>query len=117
MNRLLKKLDKEDKETMQKYLNQQDVLRYPQNVNMKSIIQATLEKDINKPEEQKYNSQLNTQNNLKNQGVLKKNRIKCYKQINQDLLEEEKRRQRQQFKLMKEKRALCKLLKHNSKQY
>ena len=103
MNRLLKKLDKEDKETMQKYLNQQDVLRYPQNVNMKSIIQATLEKDINKPEEQKYNSQLNTQNNLKNQGVLKKNRIKCYKQINQDLLEEEKRRQRQQFKLMKEK--------------
>ena len=103
MNKIIRKYNSENKKIVSKYLKKERNLS-PDIRKIKSIIRTNLENDdlnddlINKNKEK-------NQKQLYEQGIIKTNRIKCYRELNPDLLKEEERRKR---KLLMEQRMKAK---------
>ena len=101
MNLMLQQLQKDNEITISKYMNPPEMKYYPQMLNMKSIIKKNLENE--KPSKtEKLNN--NKEKNLYHPGGIKTNRIKCYKEMNIDLLKEEERKK--QLELIEKKKKL-----------
>ena len=90
MNQMLIKLQNDNKETMKKYMEQPNIKHIPPKLNMQSIIKENMESEPptenrkdNSDEKPKYHP-----------GEIKKNRIKCYREMNHELLKEEERNKR-----------------------
>ena len=92
MNKILQKYRTENKTIISKYMTKTKNLS-PEFRKIKSIIRTNLEnEDIfegskNKTEEKSQKQQYD-------QGIIKRNRIKCYRELNPDLLKEEERKRR-----------------------
>ena len=101
MDKELKKLERENKKTLAKYMNQPNIKYYHQMFNMKSIIKKKLEND-SPIENDKQNNSKDKKPSLLSGGI-KKNRIKCYKEMNHELLQEEERKKKKE---LEEKRKM-----------
>ena len=103
MNNILRKLKKDNEEVIKKYMNsEKNVKYYPQMFNMKSIIKKNLE-DESPFEDEKMNN-ADKKKPTYNQGGIKKNRIKCYQEMNHELLKEEERKKQKELEEKKKKR-------------
>ena len=107
MDKELKKLEQNNKKTLKKYMNQPNFKYNPQLFNMKSIIKKNLENDSPVLENDKQNNSKD-KTSLYHPGGIKKNRIKCYKELNHELLKEEERKKKKELeeKRKKEKQKL-----------
>ena len=94
MNEILLDLQKENEITLSKYMNQPNMKYYNQFFNMKSIIKKNLENESPIPlfDEKKKNGKEKSPSY--HPGGIKKNRIKCYQELNIELLKEEERKKR-----------------------
>ena len=101
MDKELKKLERENKKTLAKYMNQPNIKYYHQMFNMKSIIKKKLENDSPIENDKQNNSKDKKPSLLP--GGIKKNRIKCYKEMNHELLQEEERKKKKE---LEEKRKM-----------
>ena len=93
MNNILRKYKDNNKVIISKYMTKDRYLS-PELRKLKSIIKSNLEDDesLNKTSKQSFEEK-----NKKQQyddGIIKRNRIKCYRELNPELLKEEERRKR-----------------------
>ena len=105
MNKMLKQLQKDNQKTISKYMNQPNIKYYNQMFNMKSIIKKTLENNL--PLEDEKTDPSKDKNPKYHPGGIKKNRIKCYKEMNHELLKAEelkKKRELEEEKLRKKQK-------------
>ena len=102
MNKIIYQLQKDNEKTITKYMGQPNVNYYPQLLNMKSIIQKNLENEL-PLEDEKYNKSKDKKPSY-HPGGIKKNRIKCYKEMNHELLKEEERKRQKELEEKKNKR-------------
>ena len=91
MNKILRKYKDDNKIIISKYMTKDKNLS-PEMRKLKSIIKSNLEDDesLNKTSKQSFEEK-----NIKQKyddGIIKRNRIKCYRELNPDLLKEEERR-------------------------
>jgi hypothetical protein len=103
MNKIIIQLQKENEKTISKYMNQPNIKYYPQLFNMKSIIKKNLENDLPIKDDDK-NNDFKDKNPTYHPGGIKTNRIKCYKEMNHDLLKAEERKKQEQLEEEKKKR-------------
>ena len=99
---MLLQLQKNNEKTISKYMNQPKIRYYPQIFNMKSIIKKNLENKLPIKEDEKLNN-YKERNQSYNPGGIKKNRIKCYKEMNHELLIEEERQKQRELEEKKRK--------------
>ena len=102
MNKIINQLQKENEKTISKYMNQPNIKYYPQFFNMKSIIKKNLENDL--PIKEDINNDPKDNNPSYHPGGIKKNRIKCYKEMNHELLKAEERKKQEELEEEKRKR-------------
>ena len=102
MNKIINQLQKENEKTISKYMNQPNIKYYPQFFNMKSIIKKNLENDL--PIKEDINNDPKDNNLSYHSGGIKKNRIKCYKEMNHELLKAEERKKQEELEEEKRKR-------------
>ena len=102
MNKIIYQLQKNNEKTITKYMGQSNVNYYPQLLNMKSIIQKNLENEL-PLEDEKFNNSKDKKPSY-HPGGIKKNRIKCYKEMNHELLKEEERKRKKELEEKKNKR-------------
>ena len=104
MNEILLDLQRENEVTLSKYMNQPNMKYYNQFFNMKSIIKKNLENESPLPlfDEKKANGK--EKSTSYHPGGIKKNRIKCYQELNIELLKEEERKKKIRTRRKKEKR-------------
>lgn len=105
MNKMLKQLQKDNQKTISKYMNQPNIKYYNPMFNMKSIIKKTLENNL--PIEDEKTDPSKDKKPKYHQGGIKKNRIKCYKEMNHELLKEEelkKKKEIEEEKLRKKRK-------------
>ena len=105
MKKMLKQLQKDNQKTISKYMNQPNIKYYNQMFNMKSIIKKTLENNL--PLEDEKTDPSKDKNPKYHPGGIKKNRIKCYKEMNHELLKAEelkKKRELEEEKLRKKQK-------------
>ena len=95
MNKILKQLQKDNKETISKYMNESNIKYHPQMFNMKSIIKKKLEKNL--PIEDEKIDPSKDKRPKYHPGGIKKNRIKCYQEMNHELLKEEERKKQREI--------------------
>jgi hypothetical protein len=103
MNKIIIQLQKENEKTISKYMNQPNIKYYPQLFNMKSIIKKNLENDLPIKDDDK-NNDFKDKNPSYHPGGIKTNRIKCYKEMNHELLKAEERKKQEQLEEEKMKR-------------
>lgn len=91
---ILRKYRNDNKITISKYMTKDKNLS-ADNRKFKSIIKSNLENE-NIFEDSKQNNEIEKLNQKKyEQGIIKTNRIKCYRELNPDLLKEEERKRRE----------------------
>ena len=92
MDKILRKYNSDNQRILSKYLTKEKNYS-PEIRKIKSIIRSNLEnEDIN--DNSKNKTKEKNQKQLYEQGIIKKNRIKCYRELNPDLLKEEERKKR-----------------------
>ena len=91
---ILRKYRNDNKITISKYMTKDKNLSADKR-KFKSIIKSNLENE-NIFEDSKQNNEIEKLNQKKyEQGIIKTNRIKCYRELNPDLLKEEERKRRE----------------------
>ena len=92
MNTILRKYQSDNKKIISKYMTK-DKTYSPEIRKIKSIIRSNLEND-EIIEDSKHKTEEKDQKQKYDQGIIKRNRIKCYRELNPDLLKEEERKRR-----------------------
>ena len=106
MNNILRQYQTDNKKIITKYMTKTKNLS-PEFRKLKSIIRSNLEDDdIFK--DSKHKTEEKTQKQKYEPGIIKRNRIKCYRELNPDLLKEEERKRRNRLieQRMKEKKKI-----------
>ena len=93
MNNIIHKYNSDNKKIITKYIGKSKNLS-PQFHKIKSIIRVNLENDEISKENSKQNLDEKNQKQKYDIGIIKRNRIKCYRELNPDLLKEEERKRR-----------------------
>ena len=105
MNKMLIQLQKENEKTIKKYMNQTDIKFYNPLFNMKSIIKKNLESNLPFPlEDEKIHNNKKEKSPSYHPGGIKKNRVKCYKEMNHELLKEEERKKKRELEEEKKRK-------------
>ena len=107
MNNIIRKYNSDNKKIISKYVGKYRNLS-PDTRRLKSIIKSNLENDEISKENSKQNLDEKNQKQKYDIGIIKRNRIKCYRELNPDLLKEEERKRRNLLieKKLKEKKKI-----------
>ena len=107
MNNIIRKYNSDNKKIISKYVGKYRNLS-PDTRRLKSIIKSNLENDEIRNDNSKQNINEKNQKQKYDIGIIKRNRIKCYRELNPDLLKEEERKRRNLLieKKLKEKKKI-----------